>query len=110
MSCFVAKECSTFECTIKGNKNEAVFYLSTVKNRVLIRNKVATDSSSFGFGSGLGWVWFRISQKIWLWFGSSFCDYLLVWFCFLSTEPENYFSKILRHFSEIFFFKFLKKI
>ncbi len=36
--------------------------------------KVATGFSSFGFGSGLGWVWFRISKNIWLWFGSGFCD------------------------------------
>ncbi len=62
------------------------------------------------FGSGLGWVWFRISKNIWLWFGSGFCDYLSVWFCFVSTEPENHFSKILQLFSKNFFFKFLKSM
>jgi hypothetical protein len=66
-----------------------VYYSSDIKI------KVATVPVLLGlvqFGSGLGWVWFRISKKNWLWFGSGFCDYLSVWFCFVSTEPENYFS------------------
>ncbi len=62
------------------------------------------------FGSDLGWILFRISKNIWLWFGSGFCDYLSVWFCFVSTEPENHFSKILQLFSKNFFFKFLKSM
>ncbi len=52
---------------------------------------------------GLGWVWFRISKKIWLWFGSGFCDNLSVCFCFVPKEPEN-------HFSEIFFSNTLKNM
>jgi hypothetical protein len=28
---------------------------------------------------------------------------VMVWFCFVLTEPENHFSKILQHFSEILF-------
>jgi hypothetical protein len=62
------------------------------------------------FGSGLGWVWFRISKNIWLWFGSGFCDNLSVWFCFVPTEPENRLSKILQLFSEDFFSNFLKNM
>jgi hypothetical protein len=49
-------------------------------------------------------------KNIWLWFGSGFCDNLSVWFCFVPTEPENHFSKILQHFSEIFFSNFLKNV
>jgi hypothetical protein len=48
--------------------------------------------------------------RVWFWFGSGFCDYLSFWFCFVSTEPENHFSKILQLFSEIFFFNFLKSM
>jgi hypothetical protein len=55
------------------------------------------------FGSGLGWVWFRISKNIWLWFGCGFCDNLSVWFCFVPTEPENHLAKILQLFSKNFF-------
>ncbi len=65
----------------------------------LISIKVATGSSSFGFGLGL----VSNFENIWWWFGSGICDNLSVWFWFVPTEPENHFSKVLQLFSEIFF-------
>jgi hypothetical protein len=39
-----------------------------------------------------------------------FCDNLSVWFCFVPTEPENHFSRVLQFFSEVFFLNFLKNM
>jgi hypothetical protein len=67
-----------------------------------IFSKVATGSSSFGFDSV--WVGFGLGLV------PNFEKHLvMVWFCFVPTEPENHFSKILQLFSEIFFSNFLKK-
>jgi hypothetical protein len=35
-------------------------------------------------------------DRVWVGFGSSFCDNLSVWFCFVLTEPKNHFKKIFQ--------------
>jgi hypothetical protein len=63
-------------------------------NQVMVYSKVATGSSSFGFGLGLVSNFEKYLDMVWLWF--------------VPTEPENHISKFLQLFSK-FFFKFSKK-
>jgi hypothetical protein len=59
-----------------------------------------------GFGLGLVSNFEKNLVMVWFWF----CDNLSVWFCFVPTEPENHFSKILQLFSKFFFSNFFKNM